>query len=315
MAQKVIIDLDPGIGDAIAAVLALLDPGLDVLALTATEGCVSPSVATRNVQTIVDQVDPPKRPRIGAALESARYLNSAMVASDWKHLSGWTGLGEAELPVAELHHRHDSPKVMIDLARQYPQEIVLVTLGPLTNIATACERAPDFLGLLNGWVCLGGSVAEGGDVTAAAEFNIFSDPEAAQVVLCGPERKVLVPLDITNRSLLTLDQYHAMTAVDTPAALFLKRIMPFYFRTHHQHLGLEGILMREAVPIMVLSEPSLFRTREFSVRVETQGGITRGMTVFDRRPFSHNDPNITVVTECDFPRLFTHVERTLQRME
>ena len=158
MARKLIIDLDPGIGDALAVVAALQDPELDVVALTATAGCVSAAQATRNLQVIVDQVDPPKWPRLGAASETGLPFSSTAgeVFQQCARLHGKSGLGEHDFAVAELHHRHESAKLMIDLVRSEPDQITLLTLGPLTNVAVACERFPEFPSLLGNLVCLGG---------------------------------------------------------------------------------------------------------------------------------------------------------------
>src|SRR5690606_8687442 len=141
----------------------------------------------------------------------------------------------SEFRVAELHHRHESAKLMIDLVRTDPNEITLLTLGPLTNLELACERAPEFLSLLRGLICLGGSVAVGGDVTAAAEFNIFADPEAAKTVLLSPATKTLVPLDVSGRPVLTFEQWDRLQAnSDSPLGRFLGQVLPFSFRAHHE---------------------------------------------------------------------------------
>src|SRR5579863_7203792 len=141
VARKLIIDLDPGIGDAVAAALAMVDPDFDVLALTATAGIVPGSIATRNLHAIVAQVDPPKWPRIGSApvapalerstFHSVRNENKATLAA----LSGPAGLGDMELFVPELHHRHEAWKVLVDTVKANPHEVTLLTLGPLTNVA------------------------------------------------------------------------------------------------------------------------------------------------------------------------------------
>ncbi|MGE5192053.1 MAG: nucleoside hydrolase, partial [Deltaproteobacteria bacterium] len=189
--RKLMIDLDPGIGDAVAAVLAMLDPEVDLLALTATAGCVAGKVATRNLHGIVAQVDPPKWPRIGSTEAASPVPNRGSSRLPLEALNGPTGLGDFEIVAPELHHRHESSKVMIDIVRANPYQVTLLTLGPLTNVAAACERVPDFLSLLGGLVCLGGSVSAGGDITTAAEMNMFLDPESARSVLASPEAKTL----------------------------------------------------------------------------------------------------------------------------
>jgi len=146
----------------------VLDPELDVLAVTGTAGAVSGQWASRNIQAIIEFIDPPKWPRIGTAESEVGCIrpgsNSDLMLPEL--LNGERGLGEFQFNVAELHHPHDSTKLMIDIVRSYPNEVTLLTLGPLTNVELALERAPDFLELVNRLVCLGGAGGCGGNVTA-----------------------------------------------------------------------------------------------------------------------------------------------------
>ena len=298
VARKLIIDLDPGIGDAVAAVLAMLDPEFDVLALTATAGSVSGELATRNLHAIVARVDPPKWPRIGFA-SPLPNLQRCGFESQLEALYGPTGLGDLEIFAPELHHRHESSKLLIDTARAHPHEVTLLTLGPLTNVAAACERAPDFMDVLGGLVCLGGSVAVGGDMTAAAETNVFLNPEAARNVLASPEAKTLIPLDATNATIITYENFTRISDGRSPASLFLKQLLPFYFRAHHQFLGMEGILLREVVALAAVARPGLCRLQSLQVDVEVLGGLTCGVTVFERRPHLRDKANASVALEVD----------------
>ena len=136
-ARKVILDVDPGVDDAVALCLALFDPRLEVVAITATGGNVSPEQATRNVEAIVEQLDPPRWPRIGAA------SNDISLPVDARHIHGSDGLGDAAFNVAELHHRHPADHVICNAVRAAPSDVTIVALGPLTNIAAALQRDPD----------------------------------------------------------------------------------------------------------------------------------------------------------------------------
>ena len=193
MPQKIIIDADPGIGDALAIALALLDPDLDVIGLTAVGGEVSAVQAGRNLQSVVEALDPPKWPRIGLA-DSGQRLQEAEVEFEespaWQQrqrcLNGPDGLGDWTPTVADLHHPKDAPKLLTELVRQYPHEIMLLTLGPLTNLALACDRDAEFFSHLLGVVSLAGAVTAPGNITAAAEFNVLHHPEAARLVLKYP---------------------------------------------------------------------------------------------------------------------------------
>jgi inosine-uridine nucleoside N-ribohydrolase len=312
VARKLIIDLDPGIGDAVAAVLAMLDPEVDLLALTATAGCVSGKVATRNLHGIVAQVDPAKWPRIGAGDVASTAEHASSFHRMLEALNGPTGLGDLEIVAPELHHRHESSKVMLDIVRAHPHQVTLLTLGPLGNVAAACERAPDFLSLLGGLVCLGGAIAVGGDITAAAETNMSLDPESARSVLSSPEAKTLVPLDTTNAAMITYENFNRLSVGTSRAAVFLKQLLPFYFRAHHQVLGVEGIWLREVVALAAVVRPDLFRLQPLRVDVEVQGELTRGMTVFDRRPQSSGNSNAAVALDVDSQAVVDYMTQLLR---
>lgn len=302
MPRKLIIDVDPGIGDALALYVAMCDPDLDVVALTATAGCVPAKTATRNLQTIVEQLDPDKWPRIGAAPENGDvpYGEKAKSVQQITKLHGPSGLGDRQFNVADLQNRHESAKMMTDLVRANPNVYTLLTLGPLTNVEIACERCPDFLNMLGSLVCLGGSVNAGGDANAAAEFNMFYNPTAARYVLTSPATKTIVPLDVSNKVVLTFEEFNRLGLESTSRRQeFLHETLSYYLRAHHEHLGLEGIVLRELAALAYISHPRLFKSKSMAVDVETRGELTRGMTVFDRRATEKWQSNIDVVTDVD----------------
>ncbi len=307
MSQKLIIDADPGIGDALAIATALLDPDLDLIALTAVGGSVSAVQAGRNLQAIIEALDPPKWPRIGVA-DSGQRLQEAEVtcgdAPEWQHrqrcLNGIEGLGEWKPTGADLHHPKDAAKLMTELARQHPQEIVVLTLGPLTNLALACDRDADFLGRLRGVVCLAGAVTSPGNATPVAEFNVHHHPEAAQVVLRFPATKTLVPLDVSQRTMLTFEQFDRLNLTDeTRPGHLLRQLMPFALRAHHQHMGVEGMWLPELTALASVARPKLFQRSTLAIDIETEGKLTRGMTVFDRRAKPSWRGNIDVLHDVE----------------
>ena len=315
MPQKLIIDADPGIGDALAIALAILDPEIDLLAVTATAGMVPGPDATRNVQAVVEALDPPKLPRIGGSdviIEAvSREWRAATVTS--REMNGANGLANWDVRVADLHNRHESFKIMTDLVRTYPQAITLLTLGPLNNVALAMERQPDFLQQLRGLVCLGGSVEVGGDVTAVAEFNIYANPEAARSILRSPATKTLVPLDVSRKVVLTFELFNRLPSDDgSPIGNLLGKLIPFALRASHQHLGVEGFRLHEVVALAALTQPHLFDNRPMAVDVETAGDLTRGMTVFDRRGIQQWQTNIEVVREVDGQGVLDYLTRVVK---
>ncbi len=318
MPHKLIIDADPGIGDAIAVAVALLDPDLDVVALTATAGCVTGHVASRNLQAIIELLDPPKWPRLGASEAELPCPGGDIVPGflDPVLLNGRTGLGDAGIPVAELHKPHEAVKLMTELVRKHPQEITLLTLGPLTNVLAAQERDPEFLSLLRQLVCLGGSVGAGGDATAAAEFNIFADPEAANTVLKFPATKTLVPLDATQSLVMNYDQFSRLSDIRIArAGRMLTDWMQFGLRASHEHLGLEGFTLHELGAVVAITQERLIQSSSMSLDIETQTGLCRGVTVFDRRPSRQPRNNIDVVEAIDPQGVLDYLGRILRRIE
>ena len=316
--SKLIIDADPGIGDAIAVAIALLDPEVDLLAVTATAGCVSGATASRNLQTVIELIDPDKWPRLGSSDAELPLPGGGLMPGyvDPAFLNGRTGLGDQFVPVAELHKSHESIKLLIDLVRQHPQEVTLLTLGPLTNVQAAQELDPEFLSLLRELVCLGGSISVGGDATAAAEFNIFADPEAAQVVLKSPATKTLVPLDTAQQLVLNYDLFARLSDVGIGrAGKAILEWLQFGLRASHEHLGREGFSLRETVALAAISQDRLVHTTSMAVDVETQVGLCRGVTVFDRRACRRWRDNIEVVDDVNTQGLLDYFCRMLRRIE
>ncbi|MFZ5832644.1 MAG: nucleoside hydrolase, partial [Planctomycetota bacterium] len=274
----VILDVDPGIDDAMALCIALFEPRLDVVAVTAVGGNVAPDRATLNVQALIEQLDPPRSPRIGAASPPEVGL-----PVDGRFLYGVDGLGGIELPVAARQHLLPSEKVICDQVRDAPHEVTIIALGPLTNIARAFIRDPELPTLVHRIIMMGGTIHGPGNITPAAEFNIYCDPTAAQAVFRSPATKTLVPLDVTNRVTLTFDLLRELPDESRRVGRLLHKILPPAFRAYRQQFGLEGIHVHDTVALMAALEPALFTTKEMAGSVETMGELTTGMTVFDRR--------------------------------
>lgn len=298
--QKVIIDADPGIGDAVAVALALSDPTLEVIALTACGGLVTGEQAFRNLQTIVSIVDPPLWPRIGWSDSPAGGMTDSPALSRLLKGSGKYSLGDCEQIAAPLHQPNDSAKLMAELVRLHPGEITILTLGPLTNILHAFERDGDFLDDVKHLMILGGSLNGQGDVTAAAEYNVFANTEAAQEILTSMANKTLIPIETSHQLELSFDEYDQLN-VDEFSRLgrLLEQLIPFALRSARNQLGQEGIVLPEVLALAAISHPELFEQTPMTVNVELSGELTRGMTVFDRRGLPHWKENIEVLTEVD----------------
>ena len=294
-----------------AIAVALSDPDVDVVGLTACSGVVDGAQATHNIQAIVDAIDPPKRPRLGhspSELDYEVWLPGDCI--DMSQLHGKTGLGNNPVPTSELHHRHDAAKLMIELARNYPHEITILTLGPLTNVALAIDRAPEILDLLDDVVCQCGPIAVGGDTTAAAEFNVFANPQAANTVLNASFTPTIVPLDVCLEPVLTFEQFTRLkNSTHNKVIDFLDKTLPFGFRAHHEQLGLEGFPLREVTALAWLTHSRLFESTDMGVDVETAGEHTRGVTVFERRATRRSRAHIGVLTEVDSQGVVDYLTR------
>jgi inosine-uridine nucleoside N-ribohydrolase len=306
MGKKVILDVDPGIDDAMALCLALANPELEVVAVTAVGGNVAPAQATRNVQALVEQLDPPRWPRLGAASEP-----DCRLAADRRSLYGSDGLGGTSFVVAERQHLLPSEKVICDQVRDAPHLVTIVALGPLTNIARAFLRDPELPTLVGRIVIMGGTVAGPGNITPAAEFNMYCDPASAQAVFRSPSTKTLVPLDVTNHVELSYDLFNKLPGESTRVGKLLRQLLPAAFRGYRQQFGLEGIHVHDTVTLLAAVYPELFTAKPMAGDVETHGDITLGATVFDRRRVPAWRHNMEVAVEMQKDEVIDTIIRGL----
>ena len=292
--RKLLLDVDPGIDDAVSLCLALFEPQLEVVAVTAVGGNVPAEQATRNVQAIIEQLDPPRWPRIGKASTPDLGLPVRNVC-----LHGPDGLGNAHFQVSELQHRHPSDKVICDEVRAAPGEVTIVALGPLTNVARAFARDPALPEMVGQIVMMGGTLGGGGNVTPAADFNIYCDPEAARAVFQSAATKTLVPIDVTSQVTFGYDLLDKLPGDHCRVGRFVRAVLPHLFRSYHQELGCESICLNDAVALVAALYPELFEVEMAAADVELVGELTRGATVFDRRRNRQWRTNLAVATKVD----------------
>jgi len=291
--RKLILDIDPGIDDAISLAIALFDPRLDVLAVTATGGSVAPQQATANVQALVALLDPPKFPRFGAA-----PTDTTPIDNPW-NLHGGDGLGGLDLPRVPLHGEHAAEKVIAETLRAHPREVTILALGPLTNIARVLRRDPSLAEIIGGIVICGGSATATGTVTPVADFNFHADPAAARHVLLEPVAKTLLPVDTAGPVVLGFELLDQLPDAFSRAGKLFRRVLPHAFRAQRQLLGSEGICLPEVVALVAATNPELFERSTVSADVETEGRLTSGMLVVDRRQMRRGIPNVDLLTGCD----------------
>jgi inosine-uridine nucleoside N-ribohydrolase len=306
MARKVILIADPGIDGAFATALALHDPDVDCIGLAASAGNVPAEQATRNVQTLIEQLDPPRWPRLGAALPVEYDVDAT-------RMHGPRGLGAAEFPCAQLHHPHPADKLISDLVRQYPKEVTVLILGPATVFARALDRDVELPGLVERIIMVGGSWHEPGDASPVAEFHFYCDPPAArQVLRCGAPL-ILLPLDVTRKVLLSPGDLLQLPGRESRTGTFLSRIVPHAIAPTANQFGVEGVYLQDVLALVTFAHRGAVTTRQVYADVETRGELTRGMSVFDVRWSPAGKPNIELGVGVDMSAARQYIHQTLER--
>ncbi len=279
MPRKIIIDTDPGQDDALAILLALASPeDIDVLGIVAVAGNVPLPLTSRNIRVICELAG---RRDVPCAAGSDRPLERALITAE--HVHGKTGLDGADLPepTMPLDPRHGVDFIIETLRAHDPGTVTLCPLGPLTNIAAAFRRAPDIVGRVQDIVLMGGAYFEVGNITPAAEFNIFVDPEAAETVIKSGARITMVPLDLTHKALTNAARIDAFRALRTRVGDAVAGWLDFFERFDVQKYGNDGGPLHDPCVIAYLLDPNLFAGRFINVEIETQSPLTTGMTVAD----------------------------------
>lgn len=307
MSRKVIIDCDPGIDDAVALIMALFDPRLDVVAVTSSSGTVEAERSTQNLLGLIEKLDPPRHPRLGAGMDP----DDAPV-SDGRFLHGEDGLGNCALAPINRQHMMSSDKLIADRIKAEPGSITILCMGPLTGVARAFQRDPSIINAVDKIVMLGGSIQGIGDVTPAAEFNMHFDPSSAASVFRSATTKTLIPLEVTNQVAFDVNLLNQLPPRYTRAGSLLHSMLPHLFRSFRQHRGTETIALQAVMGVAYLTEPLLFESEEFSVDVEELGELTRGCTVADRRPFASSRRGLDVITKVDVEATKDYVYNSLK---
>ncbi|MEM7732551.1 MAG: nucleoside hydrolase [Pseudomonadota bacterium] len=300
-ARKIIIDTDPGQDDAVAILLALASPELDLLALTCVAGNVPLPLTTQNARKIAELANRPDLP-IYAGCDAP--LNRPLITAE--HVHGRTGLDGPTLPdpTMALADGHAVDFLIDTLRTQYEDTITLVPIGPLTNIATALTRAPDIAPRIREIVLMGGAHFAGGNVTPSAEFNIYVDPEAAQIVFRSCAPITVLPLDVTHKALVTPAHTAAFNALHNAAGPAVAAMTEFFERYDREKYGQEGAPLHDPCTIAYLIDPTLFTGRHVNVEIETTSPLTLGMTVMDWWRVTDRAPNATVMGDINGDAFF-----------
>ncbi len=315
MAQKVILDVDTGTDDAVALMLAALHPDLELIAATTVNGNVPVDYCTENSLRVFDH--------IGMAVPVYEGVDRPMQRDDFPiprgdiQSSNAVHGGYLDIPPSTSSKQATGAiDFLIETYRAATEEIILVPVGPLSNVATALLKEPRLKDRIPALVIMGGANRYG-NVTPRAEFNVWADPEAARVVINSGIRKItLVPLDATHQALVSLDDCAALRALSTPAAnaaaTFTERRIQGYDTTQPMKRP-HAAPVHDALAVASIVDPSVITTHHLHVDVETTGELTVGETVVDTNFRSRREPNVDVALDADERRFVAILLETFAR--
>ena len=296
MSRPIIIDTDPGQDDALAILLALASPELQVLGITCVAGNVPLDKTTVNARKVCELAGKPET-RVFAG--AAGPLTRTLVTAEYVH--GKTGLDGYELPEPTMPLQDQAgADFIVETVMNAPENTVtLCALGPLTNLGLALQAEPKLGARVKEIVLMGGGLFEGGNTTPAAEFNIYVDPEAAQMVMhCGAPI-TMIPLDLTHQTLTSdaiIEHFRAMPNETGPASAGL---LDFFERFDVEKYGSQGGPLHDPNVIAFLLQPALYGGRQINVEIETGSELTRGMTVADWWGVTDRIKNVNYLRHVD----------------
>lgn len=295
MAQPIILDCDPGHDDAIAIVLALASPELEVKAITSSAGNQTPEKTLRNVLRMLTLL---KRQDIPVAGGAVKPLMRELIIADNVH--GESGLDGPALPEPSFAPQNfTAVELMAKTLRESPDPVTIVATGPQTNVALLLNSHPELHAKINRIVIMGGAVSLG-NWTPAAEFNIYVDPEAAEIVFQSGLPIVMAGLDVTHRAQIMSEDIERFRHLSNPVADVVADLLDFFMEYHKQEKwGFQGAPLHDPCTIAWLIKPEIFTCVDRWVGVETQGKYTQGMTVVDYYSLTANQPNTTVMMDVD----------------
>ncbi|MER5393890.1 nucleoside hydrolase [Saccharopolyspora sp. NPDC002686] len=305
MARKVILDVDTGTDDAVAIMFAALHPDLDLLGVTTVNGNVPLENTTDNTLRVLDWIgcpDIPVHPGVPRPIVRRGFPGGRHFEQDDDHDPHGTAL---PIPAPRIAAQDTGAvEYLVETLRATAEQITLVAVGPLSNVATALAIDPSLAGAVEQLVVMGGGHAVA-NVTASAEFNIWADPEAASVVLsAGFDPLTLVTLDATHQALVPQTTCDALEGLGTPAGTAAARFISRRIAAYEQ-MAVSGNAapVHDVVCTAYLVEPEVISTRSFPVEVETASPLTVGRTVIDTRPDSKSERNAHVALHADAARL------------
>jgi len=310
--KQIILDCDPGQDDAVALALAMAAKDeIDLLGVTTVAGNVPLNLTQRNARIMCDICH---RTDIKVYAGAEKPMAQRLVTAE--HVHGKSGLDGIVIyePTTPLEEKHAVDFIIETCLAADNNSIFLVTTGPLTNIGLAIERAPNILSKIKEIILMGGALREGGNITPSAEFNIYVDPEAAQIVLrCGCPI-VMMSLDVTHQVLTTRKRVDAIRNLDSTVGEPIASLIEFYERYDEEKYHLDGAPLHDPCTIAYLIKPDLFSLKEVNVEVETEGDFTRGATVVDYWDVTERTPNVQWAHSVDDEGFFKLLNMYLSKV-
>ncbi|CUH65728.1 Pyrimidine-specific ribonucleoside hydrolase RihA [Thalassovita autumnalis] len=310
--RKIIIDTDPGQDDAVAILLALGSPEeIEVLGITAVAGNVPLSLTESNARRVCELAG---RPDVKVFAGCDRPMGRPLVTAE--HVHGETGLNGPVLPdpTMPLQEQHGVDFIIDTLRAEASGTVTLCPLGPLTNIATAFEKAPDIVEKVQEIVLMGGAYFEVGNITPAAEFNIYVDPQAADIVFKSGAPIVVMPLDVTHKALVTPARNDAFRNIGNRVGIAVAEMTDFFERFDKEKYGSDGAPLHDPCVTAYLIKPELFKGRHINVEIETQSELTMGMTVADWWGVTDRPANATFMGDVDSDGFFALIAERIARL-
>ncbi len=294
--SKIIIDTDPGQDDAVAILLALASPELDILGITCVAGNVELELTTLNACKICELA---RRSEIAVIAGAERPLARPLITA--KHVHGRTGLDGAELPKPTMKVMPGGADDFIinKLMTTKSKEITLCALGPLTNIALAMNKQPKIKSKIDKIVMMGGGFFEGGNITPAAEFNIYVDPEAASTVMNSGVKIVMMPLDVTHKVLATKNFIQKVAFIGSNSGEAVSGLLNFFGRYDSKKYGSDGAPLHDPNVIAYLLRPEYYFGKDINVEIELISDLTLGMTVADWWEVTTKKKNVFFVNDVE----------------
>lgn len=311
MTLKIIIDTDPGQDDALAILLALGSPEIELLGITCVAGNVPLEKTLRNARVVCELAG---RADVKVYAGCDRPMQRPLVTAE--HVHGKSGLDGYDLPdpVMKVQAQHAVDFLIETLAREPAGSVTLVPIGPLTNIATAFQRAPEVMARVKQIVLMGGAYFEVGNITPAAEFNIYVDPEAAQIVFTSGVKLVVLPLDVTHKVLTRKKWLEPIGAQGSRVSDAVMGWLYFFERFDVAKYGGDGGPLHDPCTIAWLIRPDLFAGRFINVEIELEGKYTTGMTVADWWGVSGRSPNALFLKDVDEAGFFALLTERIGRL-